>query len=76
MKLHQENDKIIVTELRPMSEAPDHESILIKLLNNKTRLYPGFLKNIYIHIYEFDKPRNISEADGFIPMPIYQSEKS
>lgn len=60
MKLHQENDKIIVTELRPMSSLPDDEFVLIKPKS----------QNALVHgrVVTASSKHNFS---GWLPIPIY-----
>ena len=63
MKLHQSGDKIIVTELRPMSLCPRFSEVLLERIGH-ANLEVGML---------------ISESDrqiyaGWIPMPQYRPE--
>ena len=77
MKLHQSGDTIIVTELRPMREAPrDGTEILLMSKNNK--LFNGCNyglcgdKFIIAGIGSCE----VTSFKGWLPMPIYQPEKS
>ena len=76
MKIHQQGNEIIVTELRPMSDlVPPGERILIK------RKYWHTLSEGYTDIYgniwivEMTIPLKNNDFEGWLPMPIYQPEK-
>ena len=60
MKLHQSGNKIIVTELNPMSEAHIGKPILIKL-----KFYNDFFGST------LSGEENIEHCEGWLPMPIY-----
>lgn len=65
----EENGQIIVDELRPMSEAPINEWILV-LLNKK--ISPAYLKGDYMRCN--GERYSANAAKGFLPMPIYRSK--
>lgn len=65
--IYEDNGQIIVDELRPMSEAPQREWIMVYI--NK-KIFPAYIKEDYMFcnsmIY---KP---TQAKGWLPMPIYR----
>ena len=63
MKLHQSGDKIIVTELSPMSLCPKWSQVLLERIGY-ANLEAGML------MYESDR----KIYAGWIPMPIHQPE--
>lgn len=63
----EENGQIIVDELRPMSDAPQKEWILVSI---DGKLYPGYVKET--HLYARGCIYYAYVAKGFIPMPIYR----
>ena len=74
MKLHQSDDKIIVTELRPMSEAPTEEDceILVKVRGTETLQAAYIFEGKFIdHLCDQIYPERI---EGWLPMPIYKTE--
>ena len=71
--IYQSGDKIIVTELRPMSEAPLNEWA-IYFNKNFHSFEAQYIGNFVVTAYnDFIKTNNI---EGWIPMPIYQHEES
>lgn len=78
MKLHQSGDKIIVTELRPMSEAPRDGTKIIALTYNECFASEFLIVN-YSHDDHFCTENELLPEFtliGWMPMPIYQPEKS
>jgi len=77
MKLHQSCNKIIVTELNPMSEAPEGEYFLVKLKTMDCLIEAKLDKaNQRIEMW-FGTERSVSVCEGWFPMPVYDpSEKS
>lgn len=72
MKLHQHGNEIIVTELRPMSEIPNAEYVLI---NIKGELYPGRHLNGFIRFADQNYyGARANDCDGWLPMPQYRTE--
>ena len=68
MKLHQSGDKIIVTELRPMSDLPNRVEVFMFLVRGD-----GFE---YFDITSLDCLYHESaDVIGWVPKPIYQPEK-
>lgn len=75
MKLHQSGDKIIVTELRPMSEAPrDGTDILLMSKNNK--LFNGCNYGICGDKFTIAGVGSFSPSVfiGWLPMPQYRPD--
>ena len=78
MKLHQENDKIIVTELRPMSELMAINDFSLFCLGYKeskqdfVRIRQSSDNEVFCA--ETGKFHHISKFTGWIPMPIHQPE--
>ena len=67
MKLRQENDKIIVTELRPISDLPNRVEVFMFLVRGD-----GFE---YFDITSLDCLYHESaDVIGWVPKPIYQPE--
>ena len=62
--IYQSGDKIIVTELMPMSNCPKWSTVLLERIGH-ANLEAGML------MYESDR----KIYAGWIPMPIYQPEK-
>jgi len=76
MKLHQSGNKIIVTELNPMCDAPNGESFLAYLIkgNIAWELYKTrdgkFSSLDDVHMFEE------KHIQGWLPLPVYEpSEK-
>ena len=72
MKLHQQGNEIIVTELRPMSELPTDGSSFLMLLDGNY-----FIEMFYnLDKDEFDSYSKYNEVDciGWLPMPQYRPE--
>ena len=70
MKLHQQGNEIIVTELRPMSEIPNAEYDLISI---KGELYPGRHLNGFIRFADQNYyGARANDCDGWLPRPQYQ----
>ena len=67
MKLHQDGEKIIVTELRPMSDLPNRVEVFMFLVR-----VDGFE---YFDITSLDCLYHESaDVIGWVPKPIYQPE--
>jgi len=77
MKLHQSGDKIIVTELRPMSDVPEGKFVLC--LIERSKRFESLIK-VPGHAMMNDEDDFLSyeflDILGWMPMPIYQPEKS
>ena len=74
MKIHQSDDKIIVTELRPMSDVPTEEDceILVKVKGTETLQATYIFEGKFIdHLCDQIYPERI---EGWLPMPIFQPE--
>lgn len=75
MKIHQYGDRIVVTELKPMSDAPRDGSVFLVLTKLSAEFYQvkfdkaGFLAHYPATHLEFSGQRNII---GWIPMPVYE----
>lgn len=64
MKLHQDGNRIVVTELNQMSEAPMGKSILIKSKFDH-QFFPSVL----------DGGENTDTCDGWLPFPVYEPQE-
>ena len=72
MKLHQQGNEIIATELRPMSEILSAEYVLISI---KGELYPGRHLNGFIRFADHNYyGAQANYCDCWLPMPQYRPE--
>ena len=73
MKLHQQGNEIIATELRPMSEITNAEYVLISI---KNELYPG--RHLGCGFIRFADQNyygaHANDCDGWLPIPKYQPD--
>ena len=75
MKLHQSGDKIIVTELRPMSEAPRNGECFIAFSEDMEMFTEAYFDLDTGLLFAFGVTWNEYDLLGWLPMPIYQPEK-
>lgn len=71
MKLHQQGNEIIVTELRPMSDAKQDELALY--LHKESGFFTG-VKAEDLVIDEYGSLIDISTLLGWLPVPKYRPE--
>ncbi len=74
MKIHQSGDKIIVTELRPMSDLTLGKQSLIFI--NDYGFISGYKSSNDNDVIGNGHYFNGDQAMGWLPMPIYQPGKS
>ena len=63
MKLNQSGNKIVVTELNPMSGAPTDKTILLKIKGYKDLTDGRLQEGCCLDVFE-----------GWLPMPVYEPE--
>lgn len=74
MKLHQQGNEIIVTELRPMSDLAPRERALLKR-KDRHMLAEGYIDSCGgVWIMERTTRLATSDFDGWLPMPQYRPE--
>ena len=71
MKLHQQGNEIIVTELRPMSDAKQDEWAIYFSKNYHSFEAMLIGRNVVTAANEFIK---IEDIEGWLPMPQYRPE--
>ena len=74
MKLHQSGDKIIVTELMPMSEAPRDGVSIFCILNGSVNFREMYFHKGCWRMPEVNCGFHDCNFEGWIPMPIHQPE--
>lgn len=76
MKLHQQGNEIIVTELRPMSEVPRNGECFIAFSEDMEMFTEAYFDLDTNLLFAFGTIWNEEDLIGWIPMPIYQHEES
>ena len=76
MKLHQQGNEIIVTELRPMSEVPRNGECFIAFKEDMEMFTEAYFDLDTNLLFAFGTIWNEEDLIGWIPMPIYQHEES
>ena len=66
------NDEVIVTELRPMSDAPSDESDILLMFDGENRFELGCIfKNGQCYIDGYEN-LDIGDFIGWMPLPTYK----
>lgn len=68
----QEIDQLTVTKLRPMSEAPEKEYILVKTISSDSLIEAIVDKANKRIETKYGSERSFAHCDGWIPMPIFR----
>ena len=74
MKLHQYGDKIIVNELRPMSEAPRNGECFIAFSEDMEMFTEAYFDLDNGLLFAFGTIWGEEDLIGWLPMPIFQPE--
>ena len=73
MKLYQDGDRIVITELMPMSDAPRDKTTFIGLLGGQFIIvvYSGYSDYFHDGMDDFSSDK----FQGWLPIPVYEPQK-